>query len=167
VLAISYRTCGLQRTDWYVAHRSPTQPPQPWRRRITDHQNFRPTTAERGIALLPGPRRYRAVRRRARPGTRPRRRRYTRGCCGRRCGRFGVGVGVGVGVVAQSKDKRPDCSPLLPEGHSRIVGAGRGASFTYPIRVASPASVAGGIDIGTIVRRCHDQHGIAIDVDVG
>ena len=57
--------------------------------------------------------------------------------------------------------------PLLPERHSGTIGAGRGASFTYPIRVASPAGVAGGIDIGTIIRRRRDRHGIAVNVDVG
>src|SRR5205814_9320768 len=34
-------------------------------------------------------------------------------------------------------------------------------------RVASPAGVAGGINIGTIVRRCDNQHAIAVDVDIG
>src|SRR5437667_12564192 len=56
--------------------------------------------------------------------------------------------------------------PYGGEPHSRIIRAGRSASFAHPIRVASPAGVAGGIDIGTVVRRCHDQHAIAVDVDV-
>src|SRR5215813_9225849 len=56
---------------------------------------------------------------------------------------------------------------LLPEPHLHIVRAGLGASFAHPIGVAGPAGVAGGIDIGTIVRRCHDWHAIAVDVDVG
>jgi hypothetical protein len=58
------------------------------------------------------------------------------------------------------------CS-LLRELHSHLVGAGRGASFTHHIPVPGPAGVAGGIDIATIVRRCHDQHSIAVDVNVG
>src|SRR6266571_7496620 len=58
-------------------------------------------------------------------------------------------------------------TPLLTEAHSCIIRAGRAASFTHPIGVASPAGVAGGIGIGTIVRRCHDQHAIAVNVDVG
>src|SRR5262245_11876504 len=56
---------------------------------------------------------------------------------------------------------------LLREPRSRVIRAGRGASFTHPILVASPASVAGGISVGTTVRRGHDQHAIAVNVDVG
>src|SRR2546428_6548463 len=58
-------------------------------------------------------------------------------------------------------------TPLLTETHSCIIRAGRAASFTHPIGVASPAGVAGGIGIGTIVRRCHDQDGIAVNIDLG
>ena len=56
---------------------------------------------------------------------------------------------------------------LLPERHPRIIGAGRGASFTHPIRVASPAGIAGGISIGTRIGYCCDHSAIAVDVDVG
>jgi hypothetical protein len=77
---------------------------------ISDNQNSRPTTAERGIALLPGPRRYKGARRRARSWSRPRRRR----CCGcQGCGRRRCASWHDLGVsVAQSKDKRPDCFPI-------------------------------------------------------
>src|SRR5438034_1925204 len=56
--------------------------------------------------------------------------------------------------------------PYCGEPHSHIIGARRRASFTHSIRVASPPSVAGGIDIQTIVRCCHDQRVIAVDVDL-
>jgi hypothetical protein len=98
---------------------------------ISDTQNSRPTTAERGF-LTARAAAVQSARRRARPSK-------TSGL-----------------IVSLSR-----------EHHTHVIGAGRGGSFTNPIPVASPASVAGGIDIGTIVRRCHDQHGIAIDVDVG
>jgi len=41
---------------------------------------------------------------------------------------------------------------LVLEPHSGNIGANRGASFTHPILVASPAGVARRIRIGTIVR---------------
>src|SRR5260370_7605883 len=56
--------------------------------------------------------------------------------------------------------------PLLPEAHCHLVGAGLGSSFTHLIHVLSPAGVAGGIDIGTIVRRCHAHYAITVGVDV-
>src|SRR5438034_3063184 len=51
--------------------------------------------------------------------------------------------------------------------HCHFIRASLGSTFTHLIHVASPAGVARGIDIGTIVRRCHDHHAIAVDVDVG
>src|SRR6266478_5673459 len=59
------------------------------------------------------------------------------------------------------------CFSLLLELHSRIVGAGRTARFTYTIPVASPAGVACGISIGARVRYRRDHRAIAVDVDVG
>src|ERR1043166_8279521 len=56
--------------------------------------------------------------------------------------------------------------PLLTEAHSCIIGAGLRASFTHPIGVSSMAGLAGGIGIGTIDRRCHDQDRIAVNIDV-
>ena len=55
---------------------------------------------------------------------------------------------------------------LTPERHCHVVGAGRGASFTDLIRVASPAGVAGGIGVGARVRDCRDQYGVPVYVDV-
>src|SRR5438876_12220249 len=55
----------------------------------------------------------------------------------------------------------------MPERHSRVIGAGLGASLTHPIRVPSPAGVANGIDVGTIVRRSCDRHAIPVNIDVG
>src|SRR5436309_602193 len=57
--------------------------------------------------------------------------------------------------------------PLLPERHSRIIGASLSASFTHLIRVASPASVAGGISIGACVGYCRNHISIAVDINVG
>src|SRR5437899_2505056 len=55
----------------------------------------------------------------------------------------------------------------VSEPHGYLVGAGRGASFTHLIRVASPAGVAGGISIGARVRYRRDHNSIPVDVDVG
>ncbi len=57
--------------------------------------------------------------------------------------------------------------PLIREDYSYIIGARLRASFAHPVHVLSLASVAGGIIILSIVRRCHDQHVIAVDVNVG
>jgi hypothetical protein len=56
---------------------------------------------------------------------------------------------------------------LLREAHFRNIGPDRSAGFTHLILVPGLAGVAGGIIILSIVRRCHDQHAIAVDVDVG
>ena len=56
---------------------------------------------------------------------------------------------------------------LLREPRSRVIRAGRGASFTHPIHVAGSAGVAGGISVETIVRCSHDRPAIAVDVDFG
>src|SRR5262245_23328152 len=55
---------------------------------------------------------------------------------------------------------------LLREIHSHSIRAGLGSGFTHLIHVLSAASVAGGIIIQSIIRRCHDYYAIAIDVDV-
>ena len=79
-----------------------------------------------------------------------------------------VGVAVGVVVAARVGVDR-EVAWLFPNGgepHSRIIGAGRGASFTHPIRVASPAGVASGIGISARVRECRDQDAVPVHVDV-
>src|SRR2546423_6415275 len=67
---------------------------------------------------------------------------------------------------ASLKEKLLACS-LLRELHSRVIRAGLGASFTDLIGVASSACVASRVSVGTIVGRGHDQHGIAVDIDIG
>src|SRR5262249_2301755 len=57
--------------------------------------------------------------------------------------------------------------PLMLETHCHLIGAGRGASLTYHVRVPSPAGVTGGIIILSIVQRCRDHRAITVDVDVG
>jgi hypothetical protein len=56
---------------------------------------------------------------------------------------------------------------LLREAHFRNIGADRSAGFTQLILVPRLAGIAGGIIILSIVRRCQDQHAIAVDVHVG
>jgi hypothetical protein len=58
--------------------------------------------------------------------------------------------------------------PLFLESHPKIIGARLRSSFTHSICVLSAACVAGEISIQEwwSVRRCRDQHVIAVDVDV-
>ena len=56
--------------------------------------------------------------------------------------------------------RKPISVPLTR--HLRSIGAGRSASFTHSILVASSASVAGGISVGAIVPRGYNGHGIAV-----
>ena len=57
--------------------------------------------------------------------------------------------------------------PLFLESHPEIIGTRLGPSFTHSICVLSAACVAGEISIQEwwSVRRCRDQHVIAVDVD--
>ena len=48
-----------------------------------------------------------------------------------------------------------------------LIGTGRRASLAHVIREAGLAGGAGGVVIGTIIRRCRDHNAIAVDVHIG